>query len=562
MNTTTKSKQGCATKLTVCPACGELECLCRPRFFAGQLLSEEDLNRLDRYIQGKNRLHNRYVHGWGVVCGLKVSCEPCSDRNVSVSPGYAISPCGDDIIVCEKDTVDVCALIKKCREKEIEECRPYGFKPECDDCEEQWVLAMRYQESPSRGRTALRDGACGGCGKPKDICGCGSDGHTGKFKRRAAPSQCEPTVICEGYRYEIFRAPDVAEKDEQRGDLDRGELIEDFLCCVNPLLKILKQTFPEGHNRQEQFQVCCRIKRTLKDFVARAPVANCELLERISSIVCPDPSLGDAFEQAMDETRVRIFAVIYELLINCLCNSLLPPCPDPTHEVRVPLAVVTVRCGECRVVRVCNWTKLRRFVLTSQNLQYWLSWLPYEQQLRSSLEKLCCELGDIRERLPGSEPIEGDLPNEPASEINVLPGIDLDQTIKSRDFATLALRANTSRADGFTLQELMRGLAGKRSKDGSSLLTELEQSNPGQFFIHNFLTQPNIAAVLPISSQLEEQGIVQVFLKSLASAVASVSEGDQTSEILELRTQINNLQADAAQQKTELAQLRELIAPT
>ena len=31
-----------------CPDCGGLECLCRPRFFAGQLLTEETMNQLDR----------------------------------------------------------------------------------------------------------------------------------------------------------------------------------------------------------------------------------------------------------------------------------------------------------------------------------------------------------------------------------------------------------------------------------------------------------------------------------------------------------------------------------
>ena len=54
-----------ADPCTPCPVCGGLECLCRPRFYAGQLLNEQDLNRLDRYIVAKNRLHNRYLHGWG-----------------------------------------------------------------------------------------------------------------------------------------------------------------------------------------------------------------------------------------------------------------------------------------------------------------------------------------------------------------------------------------------------------------------------------------------------------------------------------------------------------------
>ena len=77
-----------------CPACGGLQCLCRPRFFAGQLLTEQDLNRLDAYVRAKNRLHNRYVHGWGVVCGLEVTCHDCENL-VRVSAGYGLSPCGD-----------------------------------------------------------------------------------------------------------------------------------------------------------------------------------------------------------------------------------------------------------------------------------------------------------------------------------------------------------------------------------------------------------------------------------------------------------------------------------
>src|SRR5262245_31843991 len=88
-----------------CPACGGLECLCRPRFFAGQLLTDEDLTRLERYIVEKNKLHNRYLHGWGVVCGLEVVCDPCTTTNVIVQTGYALSPCGEDIVVCKDQSV-------------------------------------------------------------------------------------------------------------------------------------------------------------------------------------------------------------------------------------------------------------------------------------------------------------------------------------------------------------------------------------------------------------------------------------------------------------------------
>src|SRR6266852_3414904 len=98
-----------------CPECGGLECLCRPRFFAGQLLTDETLNSLERYIIEKNKLHNRYLHGWGVVSGLEVVCNPCNA--VTVRTGYALSQCGEDIIVCRDVTVDVCALINQCKDK-------------------------------------------------------------------------------------------------------------------------------------------------------------------------------------------------------------------------------------------------------------------------------------------------------------------------------------------------------------------------------------------------------------------------------------------------------------
>ena len=121
------------TMQEVCPACGGLQCLCRPRFFAGQLLTEEDLNRLEHYIIEKNKLHNRYLHGWGVVC------HPCHNL-VTVKSGYALSPCGEDVVVCNDETVDVCALIQQCRPRDhrfpdflAELLRPYVYDPALDD---------------------------------------------------------------------------------------------------------------------------------------------------------------------------------------------------------------------------------------------------------------------------------------------------------------------------------------------------------------------------------------------------------------------------------------------
>ena len=46
-----------------CPACVGPECLDRTRFFAGQLLTEADLNNEQSYWLAKGRLHNRFLHG-------------------------------------------------------------------------------------------------------------------------------------------------------------------------------------------------------------------------------------------------------------------------------------------------------------------------------------------------------------------------------------------------------------------------------------------------------------------------------------------------------------------
>jgi hypothetical protein len=87
----------------------------RPRFFAGQLLTEDDLGLLGSYVVEKSRLHNRSLFGQGVVCGLMVTCDPCGGGSVTVQPGYALDCCGNDLVVNCAQTVDVNGLVKRLR---------------------------------------------------------------------------------------------------------------------------------------------------------------------------------------------------------------------------------------------------------------------------------------------------------------------------------------------------------------------------------------------------------------------------------------------------------------
>ncbi len=72
----------------------------RPRWFDGRLLSADALRADQDYARERRRLHNRLLHGWGVVEGLEVDARPAGEGwTVHVSPGAALDPCGEEIVV-------------------------------------------------------------------------------------------------------------------------------------------------------------------------------------------------------------------------------------------------------------------------------------------------------------------------------------------------------------------------------------------------------------------------------------------------------------------------------
>jgi hypothetical protein len=83
----------------------------RPVFFDGQLLTSDDLQALVAYTRGKDRLHNRYLVGSGVVCGLQVVCSRAAQGSVVVRSGYALDCCGNDIVVPCDQQVDLMSLV-------------------------------------------------------------------------------------------------------------------------------------------------------------------------------------------------------------------------------------------------------------------------------------------------------------------------------------------------------------------------------------------------------------------------------------------------------------------
>jgi hypothetical protein len=69
----------------------------RTRFFDGMFLTQADLENEQRFWRLKRRLTNRAL-GDGVVWGLKLAWNQ-PRRNFTLSPGYALDCCGNDLIV-------------------------------------------------------------------------------------------------------------------------------------------------------------------------------------------------------------------------------------------------------------------------------------------------------------------------------------------------------------------------------------------------------------------------------------------------------------------------------
>ncbi|MCH5264622.1 MAG: hypothetical protein J1F02_01895 [Lachnospiraceae bacterium] len=77
----------------------------RNRYFYGKLLSVDDFELEQRYMNDKRRLLNRFLHGTGVAAGLYVV--QMDEQTLSVETGFALDNRGREIVI---DTPVICRL--------------------------------------------------------------------------------------------------------------------------------------------------------------------------------------------------------------------------------------------------------------------------------------------------------------------------------------------------------------------------------------------------------------------------------------------------------------------
>ena len=85
---------------------GSTQFLERIQFFNGERLFANDLQALETFNREMRWLHNQSLHQAGVGSGFQVTGN-IGDRQVSISPGYAIDSCGREIILTETKVLPV-----------------------------------------------------------------------------------------------------------------------------------------------------------------------------------------------------------------------------------------------------------------------------------------------------------------------------------------------------------------------------------------------------------------------------------------------------------------------
>ncbi len=107
-------------------------------------MTVHDFEDEQSYHIEKRKHHHRYLHGYGIVCGLRViPAQPPQRRYVIVEPGVALDPWGREIVVCEPTE---CELIK-------------GGEPERRDRRNSLYLVLEYREVETEPIPIL-SGAC------------------------------------------------------------------------------------------------------------------------------------------------------------------------------------------------------------------------------------------------------------------------------------------------------------------------------------------------------------------------------------------------------------------
>jgi hypothetical protein len=348
---TTERCCGCGCEKHVCTCC-DLTCFERPDYHCGHLLTDADLSLQVRYVVEKNKLRNRTLHGHGVVCGLKMTCDTNCCGHILVHDGYAIDPCGNDIVVCETACFDVMSalrgkhLIAKAQERDP--CKPGVEEKECrvPQC---FYVTICYKEEDADYETPFQSGCSSG------------------------PQACAPTRIKERYTLDVTDClPDdcsyldrLEEKLKHCFRLFLDSPVGRLMTKEIELLKMIAEGKAQASDGQDRFcQLFCLLKAHFQQQLKQYPdELSCDLAKEVACLACPEEK-GDKYASAMQDAFAKLLKLMHRYQYDCVLADLVFSCEAPKEGECIVLGCVEV--DDCCVLRVSNTH--RKYVWSFANI--------------------------------------------------------------------------------------------------------------------------------------------------------------------------------------------------
>lgn len=399
-----------------------------PRLYDDATDVQQALANLCRVDFGNARLL-RYLHDWGVICGVTLTRSGARTGRVAIGAGSFLTRAG---VIGEIDSraVDLNDLVGTDR---------FHF----DSLD---GFANLFAEAQVCVALAVGEG-----GVPE----------VHLVAKDAALAPPDPTFISRFQSCMQERPPFVVDVDlTNRPALSRGAIEKVYLGAAKSRIAAAQRLNGEEFEEARAYN---------DDLVERyrAHVNDAEEVQRFDqrlAFVNAQHPLDDVQGQALEVRRLQREAARYKLvqdsnlerLQECLCRALLPACPnlgEAPHLVPIGCIEGTVQNGRIIVERVCVF-ECRKQALSWRMVQYYIA--EFRDQFAGLIAAACCPPEEPDQPPRRDFPLVGELPFEASA----LPTYYGDQIARSFDI----LRGRTSASD-YTLKPEITNLGAGPARD-------------------------------------------------------------------------------------------------
>jgi hypothetical protein len=344
--TTSTPKNGSGRSPCGCPdippseaCCCNLVCFDRPNYFCGHLLTDADLTLQQKYVVEKNKLYHRTMDGYGIVCGLKLTCDCDCQGNILIHDGFAIDDCGNDLVVCETTRFPVIDTLKSkgllVYDEPEDECKPERRESRCP-IKQCFYITICYSETESDYETPFQSSCTSG------------------------PKQCMPTRIHEGVHFDVTHT--LPHRHSYLDDLEERLRYCFEIYCDGPIGKIMSEEIEIltaiVSGKEYDWQRACHVFCTLRAYFlnhlkVKCDQFNCSLENEVLCLTCPEVNRNDPKETKELQTVFRkLITLMAQHQFDCAFGDLVFNCQQPCEAHCLVLGTVEVLDG--KLIRVCN----------------------------------------------------------------------------------------------------------------------------------------------------------------------------------------------------------------